>query len=200
MSFGINISYKIVMEFISRIFALLLLVVLSPFLFLIMFVSLIFQGFPIFYRQQRIGYNYNIFKIIKFRTMNKNSGDVITKPNDSRITYFGMFLRKTKIDEIPQLLNILSGDMRFIGPRPEVPEYFDKEQFQFLKKIKPGISDYASIILRDESKILERIGGSNPYKMLLPMKLLLAQYYTQKKSFMLDLKLVLVTILSIIFS
>lgn len=131
--------------------------------------------------------------------MIKNSGDLIVKSKDSRITALGRILRKTKIDEIPQLLNIIKGEMRFIGPRPEVPEYFDKNTFQFLYKIKPGLSDYASIMLRDETKILLKIGGDNPYTKLLPIKLELAEYYSRKKSFYLDLKLVTITIIAIIF-
>ena len=105
----------------------------------------------------------------------------------------------TKIDEIPQLLNILKGDMRFIGPRPEVQNYFEKSAFHFLMSVKPGISDYASILFRNEEKILERIGGNNPYLQLLPIKLELANYYSIKKSFLLDLKLVIITMLSIFF-
>lgn len=130
---------------------------------------------------------------------NENSGELITKYNDDRITSFGRILRKTKIDEIPQIFNILKGEMRFIGPRPELPEYFIKENFRFLEKIKPGISDYASIIFRDEDEILKRIGGDNPYAELLPIKLQLADYYSRKKSFLLDLRLIIITIIAIIF-
>ena len=89
--------------------------------------------------------------------------------------------------------------MRFIGPRPEVDEYFSKKTFKFLKIVKPGISDYASIILRDESRILKKIGGDDSYQKLLPVKLELANYYSEKKSFFLDLKLVVITIVSIFF-
>ena len=131
--------------------------------------------------------------------MIKNSGDLITRPKDNRITILGRILRKTKLDEIPQLFNIFKGEMRFIGPRPEVEEYFEKNTFKFLEKIKPGISDFSSIIFRDETKILERIGGDNPYAKLLPIKLQLADYYSRKKSFLLDLRLVFITIISIIF-
>ena len=131
--------------------------------------------------------------------MKFSSGSIITSPNDSRITKIGEILRKTKIDELPQLFNIIKGEMRFIGPRPEVRQYFSKKDFQFLKVVKPGISDFASIILRNESLILKKIGGNDPYKKLLPIKLELANYYSRKKSFSLDFKLVLITILSIFF-
>ena len=87
--------------------------------------------------------------------------------------------------------------MRFIGPRPEVKQYFSKKNFKFLNNVKPGISDFASIILRNESLILEKIGGENPYEQLLPIKLELADYYSKNKSFWLDLKLVVITTISI---
>tara|TARA_Y100001958_G_C20948298_1_gene351930 strand:+ start:110 stop:595 length:486 start_codon:yes stop_codon:yes gene_type:complete len=130
--------------------------------------------------------------------MKFNSGSIITSPNDSRITKLGKILRKTKIDEVPQLYNIIKGEMRFIGPRPEVRQYFSKKDFQFLKVVKPGISDFASIILRNESSILKKIGGNDPYEKLLPIKLELANYYSKNKSFWLDFQLVIITTISIL--
>ena len=187
------------MEIISRFFALTLIVILSPMLIFVSILCFIFQGLPIIFKQERVGYNFKTFKIYKFRTMLKNDGELITIRNDQRITKIGKILRMTKIDEIPQLLNILNGDMRFIGPRPEVLSYFEKSTFKFLMKVKPGISDYASILFRDEAKILQIIGGNNPYLQLLPIKLELAEYYSRKKNFLLDLKLVMITVLSIFF-
>ena len=131
--------------------------------------------------------------------MKNELGTKITYSNDNRITVLGNFLRKYKIDETPQLFNILKGEMRFIGPRPEIPEYFDKEKFYFLKKIKPGISDFASILFRNEEEILLKIGGANPYRKLLPLKIQLANYYSQNKSFLLDLNLIFLTVFSIFF-
>ncbi len=186
------------MDILSRLIAFVIFIFLLPVFTMISVICLIFNGRPIFFEQTRVGYNYRLFKIIKFRTMRKNNGSLITELNDKRVTIIGNFLRKSKFDEIPQLLNIIKGDMRFIGPRPEVPEFFDENYFSFLKIIKPGISDYASIILRNEDKILKRIGGDNPYKRLLPVKIELANYYASKKSFMLDLKLVMITIFAII--
>tara|TARA_Y100000591_G_C21768223_1_gene664064 strand:- start:534 stop:1151 length:618 start_codon:yes stop_codon:yes gene_type:complete len=172
---------------------------ISPMLLSVSLLVLIFDGWPILYKQDRVGFRFKIFKIYKFRTMVKNSGNLLTKQHDRRVTALGKVLRKTKIDELPQLFNILKGDMRFIGPRPEVLEFFNQNNFQFLKNIKPGISDYSSILLRDEGKVLTCIGGDNPYSILLPFKLKLANYYSKKKSFLVDLKLVLITILSILF-
>ena len=187
------------MELVSRFIALSTLIILGPIFITLMILCMIFQVLPIFFRQERVGNNFIVFKIYKFRTMIHNSGNLITKINDNRITFLGKFLRKSKLDEIPQLLNILKGEMRFVGPRPEVLKYFRKEDFQFLKKIKPGISDYASIILRDEDKILSKIGGKNPYSKLLPVKLSLANYYSKNKSFFLDLKIVVITAIAIFF-
>ena len=95
--------------------------------------SLIFQGTPIFYIQKRVGKDFRPFNLLKFRTMKDESGSFITKDGDERITQWGKILRRTKLDELPQLLNVLVGDMHFVGPRPEVPQYVDKENFAFLK-------------------------------------------------------------------
>ncbi len=186
------------MDLVSRIISLSLIIILSPIFLVTSLFCLLFQGRPVLFKQKRVGYNYNHFRIYKFRSMIEGSGNLITFKNDKRITAFGRFLRKTKIDEIPQLINILKGDMRFIGPRPEVLFHFDKKKFRFLKKIKPGISDFASILLRDEEAILFKIGGNNPYQKILPLKIQLANYYSQNKSFLLDLKLVFITIISVI--
>lgn len=187
------------MGLISRLIAFIIIIIMSPLLLSVSLLVLIFDGRPIFYKQDRVGFKFKLFKIYKFRTMVKNSGKLLTKQHDKRVTPLGEVLRKTKIDEIPQLFNILIGDMRFIGPRPEVLEFFNQNNFQFLKNIKPGISDYSSILLRDEGKVLARIGGANPYLILLPFKLKLADYYSKKKSFLTDLKLVLITVVSILF-
>ena len=186
------------MELISRLIALILFLFLSPLLFIISILSVLSHGRPIIFKQNRVGYKNINFKIYKFRTMVENSGSLLTRKNDIRVTTFGKFLRKTKLDEIPQLLNILKGDMRFIGPRPEVTEFTEKADFSFLSKIKPGISDYSSIIFRDESKILG--STNNDYDSLLQIKVQLAHFYSNKKNFFLDLRLVFITILSVFFS
>ena len=187
------------MNLISRLIAFFLIIFLSPIFIITSFFCLVMQGKPILFKQRRVGYNFIFFDIYKFRSMTKIPGLRITLSEDKRITFFGRLLRKFKIDEMPQLFNILKGDMRFIGPRPEIPEYFDKNKFQFLKKIKPGISDFSSVLLRNEEKILSNIGGSNPYQKILPLKIQLANYYSQNKSFLLDLNLVIITIVSIFF-
>lgn len=186
------------MEIFSRLIALIMLVAFAPGFFIISILSFIFQGSPIFFNQTRVGYEFNQFSLYKFRTMRLLEGSLVTYYDDSRITPWGRFLRLFKLDEIPQLINILKGDMRFIGPRPEIPKYVNQDKFTFLNKIPPGLSDYASILLRNESVVLENIGGDNPYETLIPFKIDLAHYYTGRKGFWLDLKLVCFTLLAII--
>ena len=116
--------------------------------------------------------------------------------NDENVTNWGKFLRKTKLDELPQFFNVIKGDMRFIGPRPEVPEFVDKKSFYFLDKIKPGLSGYSSRLFRNESEIWSMIDSEDPYSNILNIKVALDKYYVNKKSFFEDLKLVGITILS----
>ena len=130
------------MEIISRFTAAILTVVLSPLLIGISICNLLLQGRPIIFRQERIGKNFKPFIIYKFRSMeNKGSNlDSFQTGKNEKITKWGKFLRKTKLDELPQLFNVIKGDMRFIGPRPEIPKYVNKDSFSFLNKIKPGLS------------------------------------------------------------
>ena len=122
----------------------------------------------------------------------------ITSLNDSRITFFGSFLRIFKLDELPQLFNILKGDMRFIGPRPEVEKYINENDFTFLNYTKPGLTDFSSILLRNEPAILEKSGGIEKYDELVKLKVKLAHLYSEHKNFFLDLALVCITIISIL--
>ena len=187
------------MEIISRFTALVLALLLSPLLVSIAICNLIIQGRPIIFRQKRIGKNFKPFIIYKFRTMrNKSSKNhSFQDGNEEKVTNWGKFLRKTKLDELPQFFNVIKGDMRFIGPRPEVPEFVDKESFFFLDKIKPGLSGYSSILFRNESEIWSMIDSDDPYKNILNIKVALDKFYVNKKSFFEDLKLVGITILSL---
>ena len=186
------------MNLLSRVVAIILLAFFTPLFVFISLISVISQGLPILFIQIRVGYNFREFNIYKFRTMNLNNHKTLDSQNIKLITKWGYILRKTKLDELPQLINILKGDMHFIGPRPEIPQYFTKNKFHFLKKLKPGLSDYASILLRNEEKILLTIGGDNPYMTILPFKISLAEYYVKKKGFWQDLYLVFVTIIAIV--
>jgi lipopolysaccharide/colanic/teichoic acid biosynthesis glycosyltransferase len=156
------------------------------------------QGRPIFFKQERVGKDFRKFNIYKFRSLKTKRNNLFANSSDIKISKWGSFLRNTKIDEIPQLLNIVMGDMRFIGPRPEIPEYVVKEKFNFLKKLKPGLSGYSSIIFRNESEIMALIANENPYNDILKIKIALDEYYKNKKSFLEDLKLVIITLFSLV--
>lgn len=156
----------------------------------------------VFYFGKRIGLNGRPFKIIKFRTMkeNSNKGPDTTSRNDSRITFVGHFLRKHKLDELPQLFNILFGDMSFVGPRPELKKYTDlyKGDEKLILTVRPGLTDISSIYF---SNLNELIDDENPDKSfeekILPKKNLLRVEYVKKQSFLLDIKLILQTLVKL---
>lgn len=144
---------------LDLLFSFLGLILLSPFLLLIAFLIKISSSGPVLYMQSRIGLNGAEFSVYKFRTMRMNSdklGLITVGGRDPRIMPIGYYLRKYKLDELPQLLNVLTGDMSLVGPRPEVKKYVDlynDEQSKVLA-IRPGITDWASIHYRDENVIL----------------------------------------------
>ncbi len=157
---------------------------------------------PIFFRQERIGMRFRPFQILKFRTMVhklSSRGRAITVGDDARITRVGWFLRKTKIDELPQLINVLRGEMTFVGPRPEVPQYVElfRKDYEEILKIRPGITDLASLKYRDEAAILGQ--SKNPEEeyltRVLPDKINLSKEYLRRSSFFFDLTLVFKTFL-----
>ena len=158
----------------------------------------------VFYRQMRVGKDNKDFKLLKFRTMRPNAdqqGLLITVGADSRITRIGGFLRKYKIDELPQLLNIIKGDMSVVGPRPEVRRYvelYDERQRRVLT-VRPGLTDYASLQYISESELLAE--SADPEKTyieeIMPAKLELNLQYIEKQSLKEDLKLIFQTLFSI---
>ncbi|MDA8769755.1 sugar transferase [Schleiferiaceae bacterium] len=135
------------------------LLILSPFLLIISFLIWNEDKYTPFFMQERIGLNFKLFRIIKFRSMSpNNSGLLISSSTDKRITKTGAFIRKYKIDELPQLINVLLGHMSLVGPRPEVEFYvnkYNKSQSEIIK-VKPGITDYASILYRNENELLSK--------------------------------------------
>ena len=173
------------MEILSRLTALILLIFLSPILFLIGAISLILQGRPIIFHQKRVGKDFENFIIFKFRTIKNFSSNTLFSDGGDKhqATRWGRFLRKTKLDELPQLMNVIKGDMRFIGPRPEIPEYVDSDTFSFLNEIKPGLSGFSSILFRNESEVVSMIDSKEPYKIILKIKVCLDNYYVNKISF-----------------
>ena len=140
------------------VFSLVGIVFLLPIFIVVSFLIKIDSSGPIFFLQKRVGLNEDIFKIIKFRTMrvNHNNSLTITLENDVRITRIGKILRKYKIDEIPELINVLIGDMSFVGPRPDVPGYADllKGNNRNILKLRPGITSRASIKYANEEQLL----------------------------------------------
>jgi lipopolysaccharide/colanic/teichoic acid biosynthesis glycosyltransferase len=157
---------------------------------------------PIFFRQERIGMRFRPFRILKFRTMVQDSiagGQSITVGDDPRITRVGWFLRKTKIDELPQLINVLRGEMTFVGPRPEVPQYVElfRQDYEEILKVRPGITDLASIKYRDEAALLAQ--AENPEEeyvtRVLPDKINLGKEYIRRSSVLFDLTLMFKTFL-----
>jgi len=185
------------------------LIILSPLFGIISILIKIHDKGPIFFKQKRIGQNFKPFYIYKFRTMiinAENKGPLITKEDDPRITALGKFLRKFKIDELPQLINVLKGDMSLVGPRPEVEKYvnFFKKDYKEILKIKPGITDYATIYFKDEELILKNFAKNNDnieevyLKQILPQKIKFYKKYLQEISFFTDLKLIFLTIWKIL--
>jgi lipopolysaccharide/colanic/teichoic acid biosynthesis glycosyltransferase len=187
---------------IDILVSLIGLICLLPLLLLVAVLIKLDSPGPVFFRQVRIGMRFRRFQILKFRTMVQDSltrGQAITVGDDPRITRVGWFLRKTKIDELPQLINVLRGEMTFVGPRPEVPQYVEmfREDYEEILKVRPGITDLASIKYRDEAALLGQ--SKNPEEEyithVLPDKINLSKEYLKRSSFFFDLTLVFKTFL-----
>ena len=181
------------------------LLVLSPlFLVLAVWIKLDSPG-PVFYRQVRVGRFNKDFRIFKFRSMRvgADKGSLITVGgHDPRITRSGYFIRKFKLDELPQLINVFVGDMSLVGPRPEVRRYVDlytPEQMHVLD-VRPGVTDMASIRYRNENELLETAADPDKYyvEVIMQDKLRLNLEYVEKRSFLLDLKLIFRTFYTIV--
>ena len=178
----------------KRTFDLLLagfgLVLLSPLLLVIALAIRLDSGGPVLYRQERVGRHGVPFRIHKFRTMRHDplhGGPQITVGDDARITRVGAFLRRSKLDELPQLIDVLRGRMSIVGPRPEVPRYvalYPAELREQVLSVRPGITDLASIEFRDEAALLER--ASDPEReyvqVVVPRKLALAALYVRTRT------------------
>jgi O-antigen biosynthesis protein WbqP len=175
----------------NKIFAILLLIILSPFFLIIPFLTFIEDGFPIFYTQKRVGINYSFFNIYKFRSMKKTTPNVPTHLLSNPEQYLlkiGKFIRKTSIDELPNLINIIKGEMVFIGPRPAL---YNQDHLMSLRvaigvdKLKPGITGWAQINGRDNISI--------------EMKVQLEQEYMNKKSLLFDIEILIKTFTNVLF-
>ncbi|WP_340084391.1 sugar transferase [Siminovitchia sp. FSL H7-0308] len=181
------------------------LVIISPLLFIISICIKLDSRGPVFFKQTRVGRYEEPFQIFKFRTMivdAEKKGKQITVGKDSRITKTGQFLRKYKLDELPQLINVLIGDMSLVGPRPEVPKYtayYTNEQKRIFE-IRPGITDYASIKYRNENEVLAK--SEDPEKTYIEEvmrdKLSLNLKYLDQQSVINDVKIIFMTIIAIL--
>ena len=156
---------------------------------------------PVFFLQERIGRDFRQFTIYKFRTMKVDAsekGALITKGGDSRITKVGAVLRNYKIDELPQLLNVLKGDMSLVGPRPEVAEYVRmyKSEYSKLLSVRPGITDPASLKYSNEEAVLGKSASSEDayVNRILPEKIRLSAKYVDERTIWTDIKLILMTL------
>lgn len=180
------------------------LIVLSPLLLGIALIVRLSSPGPIVHRARRVGLNGQLFTLYKFRSMVVNAerlGAGITTRDDARITPIGRFLRRTKLDELPQLVNVLKGDMSLVGPRPEDPRYvadYTPEQRRVLS-IHPGLTSWASIQFRDEERLLAAATVDDVYRTtIMPQKLTLDLDYVARRSFRLDLIILWRTVLAVL--
>ena len=181
--------------------SLLGLILLSP-SFLAIGLIIRSDGGPVFFRQVRVGKAGRLFRIFKFRTMVVDAdkmGAQVTSEHDPRITRIGRILRKTKLDELPQLFNVFAGDMSLVGPRPEVPYYvarWPEEDRKVILSVKPGITDYATLFYNDEQAVLAETDDPKEAYMevVMPHKLEMYKRYVEDQNFWLDLRLILATL------
>jgi len=193
---------KRVFDFLLSFF---LITMLSPLLVLIGVSVVADSGFPILFRQIRVGRAFRPFLIFKFRTMRPErtpGGLLITVTGDNRVTGVGRYLRRYKLDELPQLFNVLKGDMSFVGPRPEVPKYVDlyRDGYAELLTVRPGITDWSSVKFRNEEEFLGFRGNPEEYyiRTLLPEKIKLSLEYVRNRSFRHDLSILYQTVKAVL--
>lgn len=203
--------YNLLKRILDILVSLISLIILMPvFIPTVIVLRLTAEG-EVFYFQERIGINNSKFMIWKFATMLKNSMNMgsgtITLQNDFRVTTIGKFLRKTKINELPQIINILKGDISLVGPRPLVTKTFEaysRDIQEKIYKVKPGLTGIGSIVFRDEEKIISSVIDEDPHifykRVIAPYKGELEMWYQSNCSFLLDLKLIFITAWVILFS
>ena len=194
--------------FLKRVFDIIAsfcgIIILFPLIIIVSILIKITSKGPVLFKQIRVTKNGKLFKIYKFRTMRENSegNKQITVGKDNRITGIGHILRKTKLDELPQLFNVLKGEMSLVGPRPEVPKYvelYTDEQREILK-VPAGITDYASIYFSNESELLGEVENPEEFyiKKIMPYKIELNKKYINEIGIMTDIKIIILTILKIL--
>lgn len=194
---------------LKRIFDILAsffgIIILLPLFIIIILLMIVTSGFPIFYLQTRVGKNGKDFQLFKFRTMHLNAdkkGLLTVGGKDPRVTNIGYYLRKYKLDELPQLFNVLFGTMSLVGPRPEVRKYVDlySDEQRKVLSVRPGITDFASLEFINENDLLAK--SNNPEQTyineIMPAKLALNAKYIEQKGILTDFKIILNTIFKIV--
>jgi O-antigen biosynthesis protein WbqP len=177
---------------LSRFFCFLLLIIFFPIFFLVGILILLEDGYPIFFKQKRVGVNYTYFNIYKFRTMRKNTPNVAThllENPDIYLLRIGRLLRKTSLDELPNFINIIKGEMVFVGPRPALYNQFDLMALRVeagVDKLKPGITGWAQVNGRDDISIEKKVEFEKEYN--------------QKKSTFFDLRIIIITFKNVLIS
>lgn len=194
-------------RFCDLIFSLTALIILSPILFLVCAILRITGEREVFYRQCRVGKGGNNFELLKFATMLKDSpmlgaGDITLK-NDPRVLPFGKVLRKTKINELPQLINIFNGDMSVVGPRPMVPNTYSKYPINtqlLLNEVRPGLTGVGSVFFRDEEAILDGLDEPRDFydRVILPYKCKLEEWYVDNATVSLYFRLIIITAIAVV--
>jgi len=186
-------------------FSFIAVILLSPILLTVALLIKLHDGGPVFYRGERAGLGGKRFRIFKFRTMvleADKAGASSTPDDDPRITLIGRFLRRYKVDELPQLLNVFRGDMSVVGPRPQVPWAVDlySAKEKALLSVRPGITDYASIRFRNEGEILK--GSADPdgeyLKTIAPEKIRLGLLYVHQHSLLVDIRIIVATMAAVV--
>jgi O-antigen biosynthesis protein WbqP len=177
---------------LNRLFAFILIILFSPIFIFVAIAIIIEDGFPVFFTQKRVGINYSFFKIYKFRSMKKDTPNVathlLTDP-EQYLLKIGKYIRKTSLDELPNLINIIKGEMVFVGPRPALYNQDDLMDFRVatgVSKLKPGITGWAQVNGRDEISIVQKVQ--------------LEQEYLYKKSILFDIEIIIKTLTNVLFS
>jgi lipopolysaccharide/colanic/teichoic acid biosynthesis glycosyltransferase len=197
-------------SFMKRLFDILVssvcLLLLWPVMLALTLVVRLTSAGPAFFRQERIGRGGRPFFILKFRTMVQDApklGGPVTFGDDPRITRVGRLLRRTKVDELPQLFNVLKGDMSLVGPRPEVHRFVEmfRNDYDTILTVRPGVTDLASIKYRDEQAVLGDVGDPEReyVRVVLPEKIRLAKEYVETQSLWLDIKIIFGTVACLLF-
>jgi len=196
-----------ILDIVLSLFALFILL---PLFIPIVIILLLTGEYKVFYLQSRVGYKNKNFKILKFATMLSNSANMgtgsLTLKNDSRVLPFGYFLRKTKINELPQILNIIVGDLSIVGPRPQMQVDFKKYSYNVQQKIynvRPGLTGIGSIVFRDEESLISLASeNENPHdfykRVIAPYKGELEMWYQKHRSIYLDFQLIFITAFAIV--